>query len=89
MCGDGWFGEGHWSVGVGYDRTGLYIRASNWWDTRSARAGRSEAVRDVAEAARVYAREVHLGVEAQNDAAEIKIACEVSAPEAARARRIK
>jgi site-specific DNA-methyltransferase (adenine-specific) len=34
------------------------------------------SIRDVAEAARVYAREVRLGLEAQNDAAEIKLRAE-------------
>jgi hypothetical protein len=34
------------------------------------------SIRDIAEAARVYACEVHLGLEAQNDAAEIKIRAE-------------
>ena len=34
------------------------------------------SIRDLAEAARVYAREVQLGLEAQNDAAEIKLRAE-------------
>jgi DNA methylase len=34
------------------------------------------SIRDLAEAARVYAREVRLGLEAQNDAAEIKLRAE-------------
>jgi hypothetical protein len=35
-----------------------------------------KTIRDVAEAARVYAREVQLGLEALNDAAEIKLRAE-------------
>jgi site-specific DNA-methyltransferase (adenine-specific) len=36
----------------------------------------ARAIRDVAEAARVYARQARLGLEAQNDAAEIKLRAE-------------
>jgi hypothetical protein len=34
MGGDRWFGEGHWFVGIGYDRNGVYIRDSSGWDNR-------------------------------------------------------
>ena len=36
----------------------------------------ARAIRDVAEAARIYARQARLGLEAQNDAAEIKLRAE-------------
>ena len=36
----------------------------------------AKAIRDVAEAARIYARQARLGLEAQNDAAEIKLRAE-------------
>jgi hypothetical protein len=34
MGGDRWFGEGHWFVGIGYDRNGVYIRDSSGWDNK-------------------------------------------------------
>lgn len=34
MGGDRWFGEGHWFVGIAYDRNGVYIRDSSGWDNR-------------------------------------------------------
>jgi hypothetical protein len=34
MDGARWFGEGHWFVGIGYDRDGVYIRDSSGYDTR-------------------------------------------------------
>jgi hypothetical protein len=34
MGGDRWFGEGHWFVGIAYNRNGVYIRDSSGWDTR-------------------------------------------------------
>jgi hypothetical protein len=34
MDGARWFGEGHWFVGIGYDRGGIFIRDSSGWDNR-------------------------------------------------------
>jgi hypothetical protein len=34
MDGARWFGEGHWFVGIGHDRGGVWIRDSSGWDTR-------------------------------------------------------
>jgi hypothetical protein len=34
MDGARWFGEGHWFVGIAYDKNGVYIRDSSGWDNR-------------------------------------------------------
>jgi hypothetical protein len=40
MDGSRWFGEGHWFVGIGYDKNGIYVRDSSGWDTRYLTWGR-------------------------------------------------
>lgn len=34
MDGARWFGEGHWFVGTGYDRDGVYVRDSSGYNTQ-------------------------------------------------------